>query len=165
VRDEEVILRDGGAILVRSVEPADADGLVSLHARFSERTRYFRYFSSYPRIPARDLERFANVDHVDREAMIALDGTKVIAVGRYERLGPGADAAEVAFAVEDDSQRRGIAPVLLERLAAAAREAGLRRFVAEVLPANQPMMKVFAHAGFEIESEYADGVVHVQMEI
>jgi RimJ/RimL family protein N-acetyltransferase len=165
MRDEDVELADGGRIHLRSVEPRDAAALVDLHARFSERTRYFRYFSAYPRIPERDLKRFANVDHGDREALVAVSGGLFVAVGRYERLGPDAEAAEVAFVVADAHQRRGIAPILLDRLAVAAREAGLKRFVAEVLPANQPMMKVFAGAGFEIESEYADGVVHVHMEI
>jgi GNAT superfamily N-acetyltransferase len=165
MRDADVILADGGTIHVRSVEPSDAAGLRAMHARFSERTRYFRFFSSYPRIPDRDLRRFANVDHRDREALIALVGTDVIAVGRYERLGTDSFDAEVAFAVEDDHQRRGIAPILLERLADAAREAGFRRFVAEVLPSNSRMLHVFAEAGYEITSEYADGVIHVAFPI
>lgn len=161
----DVVLADGGTIRVRPMDPADAPALVALHSRFSERTRYLRYFTAYPRIPHRDLVRFANVDHRDREALIALDGALMIAVGRYERLAADRDDAEVAFVVEDAHQGRGIAPVLLERLADAARPTGLRRFVAEVLPGNSAMLKVFERAGFAIESEYADGVVHVTMDL
>ncbi len=109
-----------------------------MHARFSERTRYLRYFSPYPRIPARDLARFVNVDHHDREALVVATGDDLIAVGRYERLGPAAPDAEVAFVVEDAHQGRGIGSVLLEHLAEAARDAGITRFVAEVLPENGP---------------------------
>ena len=93
-------------------------------ARFSERTRYLRYFSPYPRIPERDLHRFVNVDHRDREAFVVEVGGRIVAIGRYDRLGPDAADAEVAFVVEDAYQGRGIGPVLMEHLAAAARDAG-----------------------------------------
>src|SRR5215467_2242727 len=125
MRDTDVVLYDGGTIHLRSVEPADAPALVALHGRFSERTRYLRYFGAYPRIPARDLQRFANVDHRDREAFVALVAGDIVAVGRYERLTPGGSAAEVAFVVEDAHQGRGIAPVLLDQLTTVAREVGI----------------------------------------
>lgn len=165
MRDEEVVLPGGDSIHIRSVEPSDAPGIRAMHGRFSDRTRYFRFFSSYPRIPDRDLARFANVDHRDREALIAVVGTDLIAVGRYERLGTEAYDAEIAFAVADAYQGRGIAPILLECLAIAAREAGLRRFVADVLPSNSAMLRVFAGTGYKIESGYVDGLVHVAFEI
>src|SRR5689334_449286 len=132
-----------------------------MHSKFSERTRYLRYFSPYPRIPPRDLERFVNVDHHDREAFVVAAGADLIAVGRYERLGAGAPEAEVAFVVADEYQGRGIGSVLLEHLAAAAREVGIERFVAEVLPQNAKMLNVFADAGYEVDRRYADGVVHL----
>ena len=136
-----------------------------MHARFSERTRYLRYFSPYPRIPARDLERFVTVDHRDREAFVVASGAGLIAVGRYERLGPQAPDAEVAFVVADEHQGRGIGSVLLEHLAAAAEPAGITRFVAEVLPENGAMLRVFADAGYQVQRAYADGVVHLTFPI
>jgi RimJ/RimL family protein N-acetyltransferase len=165
MRDFDEVLADGGTIHVRSVDPADAPGIVAMHSRFSERTRYLRYFGAYPRIPARDLHRFANVDHRDREAFVALVDDHVIAVGRYERLAPGGPDAEVAFVVEDAHQGRGIAPVLLRALVPAALEAGITEFVAEVMPGNVAMQRVFADAGFAVTSEFADGVVHVRFPI
>lgn len=160
MRDRDVVLRDGGAIHLRSVERSDGRGLLALHSRLSERTRYLRFFSPYPRIPARDLYRFANVDHRDREAIVALRGVDIVAICRYERL-TGTDDAEVAFVVEDAHQRRGIAPVLLDALADAARDNGVKRFVAEMLPDNKPMMHVFARSGFELSTKFEEGVVHV----
>jgi RimJ/RimL family protein N-acetyltransferase len=165
MRDFDKSLADGGTIHVRSVEPADAPGIVAMHSRFSERTRYLRFFGAYPRIPARDLHRFANVDHRDREAFVALVDDHVIAIGRYERLAPGGPDAEVAFVVEDAHQGRGIAPVLLRALVPAAREAGIGVFIAEVMPGNLAMQRVFAEAGFAVTSEFADGVVHVRFPI
>lgn len=161
-READVVLSDGSIVHIRPIRRADADAILALHSRFSERTRYLRYFSPYPRIPARDLKRFVNVDHVDREAFVAASGGDLIAVGRYERLDP--DSAEVAFVVEDAHQGRGVSSVLLEHLAAAAREAGIRRFVAEVLPENGKMMRVFTDAGYVVDRHYDDGVVDLRFD-
>ncbi|HYN95869.1 MAG TPA: GNAT family N-acetyltransferase, partial [Pilimelia sp.] len=160
-RSADVLLADGTAVHLRQIRPADAPLIVALHSRFSERTRYLRYFSPYPRIPERDLRRFVEVDHRDREAFVAQLGDQLIAVGRYERLGPAAEDAEVAFVVEDAHQGRGVGSVLLEHLAAAARDAGISRFVAEVLPANGAMLRVFSDAGYQVQRRYGDGVVHL----
>jgi acyl-CoA synthetase (NDP forming)/RimJ/RimL family protein N-acetyltransferase len=160
-RAADVLLADGTTVHVRPIQPDDADQIVALHSRFSERTRYLRYFSAYPRIPARDLQRFVNVDHSSREAFVVEHGGDLIAVGRYERLGDQASDAEVAFVVEDAHQGRGIGSVLIEHLAAAAREEGISEFVADVLPVNQTMLRVFADAGFQVEREFSDGLVHL----
>jgi acyl-CoA synthetase (NDP forming)/GNAT superfamily N-acetyltransferase len=161
----DVLLADGSTVRIRPIRPDDADDLVDLHSRLSVRTRYLRYFSPYPRIPDRDLHRFVNVDHHDREALVVVSGGELIAVGRYDRLGPGADDAEVAFVVEDTHQRRGIGSMLLEHLAEAARAAGIRRFVAEVLAENGIMLRVFTDAGYQVQREYAEGVVHLTFPI
>ncbi|MEO3777335.1 GNAT family N-acetyltransferase [Micromonospora sp. B11E3] len=161
----DVLLSDGSTVQLRPIGPDDAPGIVAMHARFSERTRYLRYFSPYPRIPDRDLERFVNVDHRDREAFVVLAGGRIVAVGRYERLGPQAPEAEVAFVVEDAYQGRGIGSVLLEHLADAARRAGIVHFVAEVLPTNGAMQRVFADFGYQVQRQYADGVVHLNFPI
>lgn len=164
-RSADVLLRDGTTVHLRQIRPDDADAIVAMHARFSERTRYLRYFSPYPRIPERDLQRFVNVDHHDREAFVVVSGDRIFAVGRYDRLGPDSTEAEVAFVVEDAHQGRGVGSVLLEHLAAAARSEGIESFVAEVLPANAPMLRVFADAGYQVRRQYADGVVHLNFPI
>ncbi|MFY1633118.1 GNAT family N-acetyltransferase [Solwaraspora sp. WMMB335] len=164
-RSADVLLRDGTTVHLRQIRPGDADAIVAMHARFSERTRYLRYFSPYPRIPERDLHRFVNVDHHDREAFVVLSGDRIFAVGRYDRLGPDAAEAEVAFVVEDAHQGRGVGSVLLEHLAAAARAEGIESFVAEVLPVNAPMLRVFSDAGYQVRRRYADGVVHLSFPI
>jgi acyl-CoA synthetase (NDP forming)/RimJ/RimL family protein N-acetyltransferase len=164
-RAADIVLADGSTARVRQMQPEDGPAVVALHSRFSERTRYLRYFSPYPRISARDLARFVNVDHHDREAFVVELAGELIAIGRYDRLGVGATEAEVAFVVEDAHQGRGLGSVLLEHLAAAAREEAITRFVAEVLPVNSTMLRVFADAGYSVEREYADGVVHLSFPI
>ncbi|WP_091070492.1 bifunctional GNAT family N-acetyltransferase/acetate--CoA ligase family protein [Micromonospora humi] len=161
----DVLLSDGSTVQLRQIRPDDAAAIVAMHARFSERTRYLRYFSPYPRIPERDLKRFVTVDHRDREAFVVLAGERIVAVGRYERLGPASPEAEVAFVVEDAYQGRGIGSVLLEHLADAAGRHGIVHFVAEVLPANGTMLRVFADFGYQVQRQYADGVVHLSFPI
>ncbi|MBX6750914.1 MAG: GNAT family N-acetyltransferase, partial [Micromonosporaceae bacterium] len=161
----DVLLADGSTVHIRQITPQDADRVVDLHSRFSDRTRYLRYFSPYPRIPARDLARLVNVDHHDREAFVVATGDRLVALGQYERLGPSSPDAEVAFAVEDAYQGRGIGTLLLEYLAAAARAAGISRFVAEVLPENRPMLRVLTDAGYQVSRQFADGVVHLTFPI
>jgi acyl-CoA synthetase (NDP forming)/GNAT superfamily N-acetyltransferase len=163
--EADVVASDGGIVHLRPVLPSDADALLRFHGSLSERTRYLRYFGPYPRIPAKDLVRFSTVDHHDRVAFIALLGHDIVAVGRYERLNSG-DSAEVAFVVQDDHQSRGIGSILLEHLAAAARERGLTRFVADVLAENSLMINVFREAGFrQVRSGLEEGVLSLEFAI
>ena len=162
--EADVVLSDGGTVHLRPVVPDDADNLVALHSRLSERSRYFRYFGAYPRIPARDLVRFSTVDHHDRVAFVALLGDDIVAVGRYERI-DGGPTAEVAFVVDDAHQGRGLGSILLEHLAAAASEVGVPRFVAEVLAENSPMVRVFRDAGYQVSRAIEEGVLHLEFDI
>ncbi|MFR9729247.1 GNAT family N-acetyltransferase [Saccharopolyspora sp. MS10] len=162
--EADVVLSDGGTVHLRPITPADAEQLVSFHGRLSDRTRYFRYFGPYPRMPQRDVERFSTVDHHDRVALVALLGDDIVAVGRFDRLDdPG--SAEVAFVVQDQHQGRGLGSILLEHLAAAARERGLARFVAEVLAENSAMVRVFRDAGYQVRRAMEEGVVHLEFDI
>ena len=162
--EADVAVADGGVVHLRPIRPEDGDKIVALHGRLSERTRYLRYFAPYPRIPERDLVRFTHVDHTDRVALVAELGDELIAVGRYDRLA-GTDDAEVAFVVDDAHQGRGIGSLLLEHLAAAARERHVRRFVAEVLAENGRMVRIFTDAGYSAEYAYESGVVHLTFPI
>ncbi len=85
---------------------------------------YFRFFSPKPRLTDKEIERFTTVDFHDRVALVALLGDAMIGVARFDRW-PGKDEAEVAFIVADAHHGRGIATVLLEHLAALARETGI----------------------------------------
>jgi acyl-CoA synthetase (NDP forming)/RimJ/RimL family protein N-acetyltransferase len=164
--EADVVAADGGTFHIRPIRPSDADALVAFHSKLSERTRYLRFFSAYPRIPERDLYRFTHVDHRNRVALVAVLGGEIIAVGRYERLGDTAEpAAEVAFVVADEHQGRGIGSVLLEHLAAAAREVGIHRFDAVVLAENRAMINVFREAGYETTGSIEYGEMHLEFAV
>jgi acyl-CoA synthetase (NDP forming)/RimJ/RimL family protein N-acetyltransferase len=162
--EADVVVSDGAIVHLRPIQPSDAEALVAFHTGLSSRTRYLRYFSAYPRMSTQDVYRFTHVDHHDRVNLVVLLAGQIIAVGLYERE-PGTDEAEVAFVVADAHQGRGIGSVLLEHLAAAARERGLRRFTAVVLAENQAMLRVFRDAGYEIARQHDGGEVTLQFDV
>jgi acyl-CoA synthetase (NDP forming)/GNAT superfamily N-acetyltransferase len=162
--EADALAADGAVLHIRPIRPDDADRILALHSRLSERTRYLRFFGAYPHIPPRDLVRFTVVDYVSRVALVAEVRGDVVAVGRYEGQ-PGVGSAEVAFVVEDAHQARGIGSVLLEHLAAAARERGITEFEAYVLAENPRMVRVFLDAGYQVRREFESGLVHLSFGI
>lgn len=162
--EADVVLRDGTTTHVRPIRPEDADALQAFHVAQSEASTFLRFFAALERLPDRDLARFTTVDHRDRVALVAVTGDDaIIGVARYDKVAP--DEAEVAFNIADAHHGRGLGSVLLEHLAAAARERGIRRFTAEVLPQNGRMIAVFREAGYSLRQQLEDGVVSVSFDI
>ncbi|MCL3992026.1 bifunctional acetate--CoA ligase family protein/GNAT family N-acetyltransferase [Streptomyces lavenduligriseus] len=170
--EADVVLRDGGTARIRPITVDDADRLVSFYEQVSDESKYYRFFAPYPRLSAKDVHRFTHHDFVDRVGLAATIGGEFIATVRYDRIGTDglpacapADEAEVAFLVQDAHQGRGVASALLEHIAAVARERGIRRFAAEVLPANTKMIKVFTDAGYTQKRSFEDGVVRLELDL
>lgn len=162
--ESDVVLKDGGTVHLRPIVPTDADLLGAFHERQSPQSVYYRFFSPRPRLSRRDLEEMTTVDYRDRMAFIALLGDEMVGVARYSRW-RARNEAEVAFFVDDEHGHRGLATLLLEHLAAVARDNGLRAFTAQVLPENRKMLSVFEAAGFETASKFEDGVIEVRLDL
>lgn len=158
--EADAVLSDGGTVHIRPITPRDGDRLRAFHARLSPETVFNRFFSMMRALSARDVQRLTTVDYDDRVALVAVLRDQLVGVTRYDRS-PGTQDAEVAVVVEDLHQGRGLGALLLEHLQAAARERGVQRFVATVLPSNRTMVAVFRSAGFEITREWAGG--HVEL--
>ncbi|MEU7282339.1 GNAT family N-acetyltransferase [Streptomyces sp. NPDC045431] len=170
--EADVVLRDGGTARIRPITPDDAERLVSFYEQVSDESKYYRFFAPYPRLSAKDVHRFTHHDYVDRVGLAATVGGEFIATVRYDRIderglpaGAPADEAEVAFLVQDAHQGRGVASALLEHIAAVARERDIRRFAAEVLPANTKMIKVFTDAGYTQKRSFEDGAVRLHLDL
>ncbi|MHB9854169.1 bifunctional acetate--CoA ligase family protein/GNAT family N-acetyltransferase [Streptomyces krungchingensis] len=170
--EADVVLRDGGTARIRPITVDDAERLVSFYEQVSDESKYYRFFAPYPRLSAKDVHRFTHHDFVDRVGLAATVGGEFIATVRYDRINAEglpasapADEAEVAFLVQDAHQGRGVASALLEHIAAVARERGIRRFAAEVLPANNKMIKVFTDAGYTQKRSFEDGVVRLEFDL
>ncbi|MCX5295355.1 GNAT family N-acetyltransferase [Streptomyces sp. NBC_00193] len=170
--EADVVLRDGGTARIRPITTDDAGRLVSFYEQVSDESKYYRFFAPYPRLSDRDVHRFTHHDYVDRVGLAATIGGEFIATVRYDRIGADgrsatgpSDEAEVAFLVQDAHQGRGVASALLEHIGAVARERGIRRFAAEVLPANSKMIKVFTDAGYQQKRSFEDGSVHLTLDL
>ncbi|MFD0684864.1 bifunctional acetate--CoA ligase family protein/GNAT family N-acetyltransferase [Actinomadura fibrosa] len=163
--EADVVLSDGGTAHLRPIRPGDAELLRIFYARLSPESIYYRFFSPRPRLTDREIEHFTSVDYDRRVALIATIGEEMVAVVRYDRLADRPETAEVAFLVEDAHQGRGLGAVLLEHIAAAARERGVRRFVASVLPDNRRMTRVFREAGYQAEQRFEEGVIELVLDL
>src|SRR3954453_23686735 len=160
VRD--VILRDGSALRRRSPQPEDEEAIRAFFDGLSFESRYMRFHGAgRSDLISRD---YANADGDARVPLLAHLGERVVAVAGYDRLNDPR-AAEVAFAVAEDQQGRGLATRMLEQLAEVAAGRGITRFDAEVMGDNRPMLRVFAHAGFGIKRTTAAGIVHLALDL
>jgi len=158
-------LRDGRRLEIRALRPDDRAGLAAAVARSSDQSLYRRFFSLKRSFSESEVEYFLNVDFINHVALVAVvdeDGRPAIAGGaRYIVEQPG--MAEIAFAVVDEYQGQGIGAALMRHLAAIAVSAGLKELIAEVLPDNMPMLKVFEKSGFPRSVKHEAQVVHVSL--
>ncbi|MEL7974745.1 GNAT family N-acetyltransferase [Isoptericola sp. F-RaC21] len=170
--EADVVLRDGTTMHLRPLRPDDADAIQRFQVAQSERSAYFRFFAPVRRLTDRELNRLTHLDQRDRVALVAVrpgvdDAGRpredVLGVARYDKVSPA--EAEVAFNIADAMQGKGLGSVLLEHVAAAARERGVRRFTADVLPQNSSMLAVFRDAGYAVSQHLDDGVVTVAFDL
>jgi acetate---CoA ligase (ADP-forming) len=163
----DVILRDGRTLRLRPPRSEDAVALLEFFSGLSERSLY-RRFHGFPHLGASLVEPLLAPDWHERGALLGTlveeDGERVVALANYARLRDPA-LAEAAFAVADAHQRRGIGTRLLEQLAARASAVGIESFVAEVLPDNRDMLRVFEAVGFELGRELQGGELEVRFPI
>jgi acyl-CoA synthetase (NDP forming)/GNAT superfamily N-acetyltransferase len=160
VRD--VLLRDGSTLRLQAPRPVDFEDIKTFYDGLSPESRYLRFhgFGRTDTVARADAE----ASGVDRLVLIGQHDGRVVAVAGYNGLRePG--VAEVAFAVADDDQRRGIGMRMLEQLAAIAAGRGIRRFDAEVAAGNRLMLGVFEHAGFAVRRRGSFGELMVSLDI
>jgi acetyl coenzyme A synthetase (ADP forming)-like protein len=163
VEATDVILRDGSTLRLRAPAANDADGLLEFFSGLSDNSRYLR-FHGFPALGPKLVEPLLEPDWQERGALLgSLDG-RIVAVANWVRL-RDPRAAEVAFTVGDEFQRRGIGTRLLEQLAARASEAGIEEFVAEVLHDNATMLAVFRDAGFAVTRAGERGELEIRFGI
>lgn len=155
----ETTLRDGTPVLLRPIVPGDRAALEAFHEGLSSRTVYLRFFAAHPHLSERDLDYFTQVDQRRRVAVVAQAGARLVGVGRFDVVDD--TSAEVAFVVTDAMQGLGLGALLLARLVVIARDLGVARFVAEVLPGNRSMLETFRHSGFPVSERVIEDVVEV----
>jgi RimJ/RimL family protein N-acetyltransferase len=165
------VLADGTRLHVRRLTPDDEPLLHDAFSRMSERSVYFRFFSPLKRLSDDLAHRLAATDGQQRFALCATTHRlspghreQIVGVARYDRV-PGTDVAEVAVAVVDDFQRRGLGAQLLSMLVAVAREHGIRTFTLIVLPENQSMLRLLRRLGWIHQAKLVGGMYEITFDL
>jgi RimJ/RimL family protein N-acetyltransferase len=162
-------LHDRTKVHLRPIVPEDEPLLHEAVASMSERTVYFRFFSPIKRMSDALAHRLAVVDYNDRFALVATTNRpagkeRIVGVARYDRA-PQTDVAEVAVAVIDEFQRRGLGSVLLAELARVAKTHGISTFQLIVLPENREMLGLLRRMGWIHQAKLAGGLYEISFEL
>jgi acetyl coenzyme A synthetase (ADP forming)-like protein len=159
---EPVVLRDGGSLLIRAIHPDDKPRLADHFARLGVESVRHRFFGGKRELTAKELAYYTEVDFTSHVGLVATTlergEERILGVGRYCTIGRH---AEVAFAVADAHQGRGIGTVLLEHLTRIARLRGIEALEADVLVDNEAMLDVFTASGFVVRASQEHDVIHV----
>jgi GNAT superfamily N-acetyltransferase len=164
-------LKEGTKVHVRPIAAEDEPLLHEAVAAMSERTVYLRFFSPIKRMSDALAHRLAVVDYRERFALVATVHRpggpvqdRIVGVARYDRA-PGTDLAEVAVAVIDEFQRRGLGSVLLAELARVARAQGILMFQLIVLPENREMLGLLRKMGWIHQAKVVGGLYEISFEL
>ena len=166
--EETITLRTGEKVFLRPIRPDDEPLMQEMFYNFSEQTKYLRYHAALKAMPHNKMQVFCNVDYDTEMAIIGLagqaGGEEVVGVARYMTDAEHA-SAEVAFAVQDTWQRKGLGTYFFERLVQIGREHGIHTFHAYVLLENSGMLKIFHRSGLVVETQTEGDVVRVTMRL
>ena len=159
--------KDGLNIFIRPIKISDEPLLKDFVYSLSDQSMYRRFMSVRKDMPHERLQDLIIIDYTREVAILVFtthDEKKelILGVGRYY-IDPGMHTAEVAFAVRDDYQKRGIGTELLAYLTYLAKREGLLGFTAEVLAENRPMLHTFEKGGFDIKKTTVAGLCELKM--
>jgi GNAT superfamily N-acetyltransferase len=159
-------LRDGSRVHIRQARRTDRDLLAGGFEHLSPESRYRRFLTPMHELDERTLRYLTDLDHRDHEAMFALDESgEGVGVARYVRSAARPDTAEVAVAVVDSWQGRGLGTLLLQAISARARDEGVRTLTALMLASNREMMELFEHLGPVRIVGRAGGTIEIEVAI
>ncbi|GAA1220818.1 bifunctional GNAT family N-acetyltransferase/acetate--CoA ligase family protein [Kitasatospora nipponensis] len=162
----EALLADGTTALIRPLAPGDRAAALELHAvRMSEESRRLRFFGASRRAPEQAADRLCGPPRPGFLALGALVGGELIGVVECDAVQGRPEAAELAVAVADDWQHRGVATLLIEHLVHAARAQGVRTLEADTLAGNRSVHTVFSDLGLRVRRHLAQGEVRVSVEL
>ena len=146
-----------GCVGLARLEKTDGEMLRRFFFRLSPETIYRRFHSPIARPEQAQPERLLDLDHHDREAVVAVAEDEIVGVARYARR-PGADVAEVAVVVADSWQRQGLATRMLTVLAELAQAAGVRRFTLNMQPDNRAVLRLVRRVYPGARLSYSQGM-------
>lgn len=157
----------GAALEIRPIEPGDKAALAAAVDQSSDEAVYRRFLNAHGRLTAAELRYLTEVDHHDHEALMAIEPGSGASVGvtRYVRDPERRDSSEIAVAVLESWQGRGVGKALLHQLADQARNEGITRFTALMLSNNQAMRRLLADLGPTRVLSSAAGTVELAVDL
>ena len=168
---ERIGLPGGERLRLRLIQPDDKARLLAGFRQLSAESRSRRFLGGKQVLSEAELRYFTEIDQVDHFAIGAMEldarGRECdgVAVGRFVRLSGEPRCAEVAIAIADRLQGKGLGLLLLERLVEAAQERGFKRLRFDYRADNIGMHRLVRHAGRIVERHNNDGVVAVEIEL
>lgn len=160
-------LRNGRQIEIRALRPEDRHDFVAAVSRVGTESLYRRFFAVRRHFTEDETSFYLNVDFRNHVALVAIaeenGRSTIVGGGRYVVVQPG--QAEVAFTVLDQYQGQGIGAVLLHHLVAIAKDGGLETLIADVLPENGAMLKVFRRSGLVCSEKREANSINVKLEL
>jgi acyl-CoA hydrolase/RimJ/RimL family protein N-acetyltransferase len=162
--EHEEKLPDGGKLLVRPVRMSDVEPLQDLFYRLSNESARQRFLAHKAAYPHAEMQQLVDNDYVETLGLVAINQEtgEIVAMARYD-MDPSTRFGDIAFAVRDDWQRRGVGSRLMRRMLEAARANGLLGFSADVLGGNRGMLMIFQKSGLRVQSQFDGGVYHLEM--
>jgi len=155
-------LYNGTQIFFRPVRPTDEPALSKMLYSLSRKSIKTRYMTHTMTFEHKDVQQLTNIDYRRDISIVGtvpgISGEQIVALAQYF-LDPKTRAAEVAFIVQDEWQQKGMGTFLLDYITKIAEQRGVKRFYAEVLPINKPMLAVFYNSGYDVSTEF-DGDVY-----
>jgi RimJ/RimL family protein N-acetyltransferase len=152
-------------VTIRQIEPTDATLVRAFYDELSDRSRRLRFLVPTNELSDEDLRYLTEVDHKRHEAMVALEGERLVGVARYVRTPGDRESAEVAVVVVDDRQGDGIGTGLLDRLTERARENGIVRYTALVSVDNDIVVSALERAGAERTGTTDEGEIEFAIDV
>ncbi|BFV60649.1 bifunctional GNAT family N-acetyltransferase/acetate--CoA ligase family protein [Kitasatospora sp. CMC57] len=160
----EALLTDGRTALIRPLGPPDHDAVLDLHAtRMSEASRRMRFFGASRRAPGLAADRLCGPPRPGFLALGAWVDEELAGEADYESAGDGTDRAELAVAVADTWQHRGVGTLLIEHLLHAARQRGIRTIEADTMASNLAVHRVFSDLGLPVHRHLEQGEIKLSV--
>jgi RimJ/RimL family protein N-acetyltransferase len=168
---EEHVLKTGERVVLRHIQPSDADALHRAFDQLSPESKYRRFFASMGSLDTKMMKYLTEVDGIDHVAIVALGESldlkteRGLGVARFVRLPKAKDTAEIAVVVVDDMQKKGLGALLLSTAVVAAKERGITHFRGEVLAENRPVMTLLEEVGAKRVAAEGEGTVAFEIEL
>jgi RimJ/RimL family protein N-acetyltransferase len=155
----DINLRDGRAVHIRAMRPADEAEILQAFDRLSQDARYMRFMRTVREVNVERLRKtLASFPACGLGIVATVPATDGIDVVGSAIFVIGSDPANCEFAVTIAAEYggAGLGRTLLTALIDAARQRGLKAMEGFVLAANKPMLALAARVGFSVSIDPDD---------